>query len=179
MNKIDKVLLDEVKEWKGNILGFGNLSEKIIASIEKNNNILGFTLLSSSQKSSSTSKKGRSSRKLPYHKIRKKFRKKHIMHIIAFYDELERYHRRFISDSLYLAQDSITIFIKNENIDVDIIKKRYERYHQECEIISCKDGVVLKIRKINYKANKVRDTFYLFINFISDGINFIGDLFVV
>lgn len=177
MNKIEKVLLNSIKEMQGNILGFGNLSEKMVASIGKNDNILEFTLLSNGEPISDGSK-GRSSKKLSYRKIRKRFRKKHITNIIASYDELGSYRRRFIADSLYLAEHNINLFVKNEDIDVDTIKKRYERYHQECEVISCTDGVVLKITKKKYKKNKLRDTFCLFINFLGDGINFIGDLFV-
>ena len=177
MDKIEKVLLDSIKKMKGNVLGFGNISEKIIQSIDKNDNILEFTLLSDG-KVSSNGTKGHSQKKLPYRKIRKKFNKKHIMNIVASYDELGSYRRRFIADSLYLAEHSINLFIKNEDIDIDIIKKRYEKYHQECEVIQCRDGVVLKIIKKKYKKNKLRDTFYLFINFLGDGINFIGDLFI-
>lgn len=177
MNKIEKVLLDSIKEMQGSILGFGNLSEKVIEMIDKNSNITEFTLLSDKNLSSDGGK-GRSSKRIPYKKICKKFRKKNITNIIASYDELEKYRRRFISDSLYLAKSEIHIFIKNEDIDTDIIKKRYERYRQDCEVITCRDGVILKITKKNYKTNKVRDTWYLFINFLSDGINFIGDLFI-
>lgn len=177
MNKIEKVLLDSAKKLEGNILGFGNLSEKVIETIDKNTKITEFILLS--DKSLPTSDgKGRSSKRIPYKKIRKKFRKKNITTIIASYDELEKYHRRFISDSLYLVKKEIYLYIKNEDIDVDIIKKRFARYHQDLEEIACKDGTLLKITKTNYKKNKARDSWYLFMNFIGDGINYIGDLFV-
>jgi len=177
MNKIDKVLMDDIKKMKGSILGFGDFDEKIINSINKNDNIIEFSLLSNGIISSEDSGRS-SSKKILYRKIRRKFRKKNITNIIASYEDLDKYHRRFISDSLYLAKNQIHVFIKNDEIDVDIIKKRFERYHQECEMIECRDGIVLKITKKNYKRNRLRDTLYLFINFIGDGINFIGDLFV-
>lgn len=178
MNKIDKVLLDSVKNMQGSVLGFGNISQKIIDSIDKNNNILEFTLLSGDS-GIKVEKDGFSSKKIPYHKIYKKFRKKNITSIIASYDELAKYKRRFISDSLCLAKQNVIVFIKNEDIDVDVIKKRYDRYHQNCEIINCRDGVVFIITKEKYKKNKLRDKLYLFINCIEDVINFIGDLFVI
>lgn len=177
MNKIEKVLLDSVKEIKGTILGFGNLSDKVITAIDKNDNIIEFTLLSNSNESSGDTK-GRNTKKVPYHKIRKKFRKKDITSIIASYDDLQKYRRRFIADSLFLAKDNIYLFIKSEDIDVEIIQKRYERYRQECEMIPCRDGFLLKITKKNYKKNKVRDTWYIFLDFIIDILNIIGDLFV-
>ena len=36
------------------------------------------------------------------------------------------------------------------NIDIDIIKHRYERYHEVVEIIKCRDGFVLHIEKQKY-----------------------------
>ena len=178
MDKIDKVLLDSVKNMQGSVLGFGNISQKIIDSIDKNDNILEFTLLSGDSSVKGGSDRG-ASKKIPYHKIYKKFRKKNIASIIASYDELEKYKRRFISDSLCLAKQNVVVFVKDNNIDADIIKKRYDRYHQNCEMINCRDGIVLIITKDKYKKNKLRDKFYLFINCIEDVINFIGDLFVV
>lgn len=178
MNKIDKVLLDSVKNMHGSILGFGNISQKIIDSIDKNSNIVEFTLLSGGKYANGETG-GRTSKKIPYHKIYKKFRKKNISNIIASYDDLEKYKRRFISDSLSLTKQNVIVFIKDSDIDVDIIKKRYQRYHQKCEMINCRDGVVLIITKEKYRKNNIRDKVYLFLNYIEDAINFIGDLFVV
>lgn len=179
MNKIEKVLLDNSRTMHGSVLGFGSLDEKLLSEIDKNQNITTFTVLSDLNYTGGEGKKRGPSKKISYRKIRKKFRKQNIQYIIASYDDLHGYHRRFISDSLYLAEYSVILFVKNEDIDIDIIKKRYARYHQKCDVISCRDGVVFKITKKDYKENRIRDTFYLFINFVSDGINFIGDLFVV
>lgn len=178
MNKIEKVLLDSIKEMHGFILGFGNLDEKIIKSIDKNNKINEFILLSDTYTKSTGKSKSKRTKKIAYRKIRNRFKKKNVTNIIASYEELEKYQRRFISDSLFLAKDNIYLFIKNKDIDADIIKKRYERYHQECEMIPCRDGIIVKITKKNYKANKAKDTLYLCMNFMSDVMNFIGDLFV-
>lgn len=177
MNKLEKVLLDSIKEMNGFVLGFGSLEDKIINAIKKNKNIFEFTLLGDYGECGSGIK-SKKSRELPYHKIRNKFKKKNIEHIIAYYEKLGKYHRRFIMDSLYLANKSIDIFIKDKDIDIDLIIKRYQRYQQKCELIECRDGFVLKIIKNNYKKNKFRDIFYLFIDFIVDGINFVGDLFI-
>ena len=179
MNKIEKILLDNSRTMHGNVLGFGSLDDKLVSEIDKNQNITTFTILSDLNYASGAGKKRGFSRKISYRKIRKKFRKQNIQYIIASYDDLHGYHRRFISDGLYLAQYGILVFVKSDDIDIDIIKKRYARYHQQCEIISCRDGVVFKITKVNYKKNRIRDIFYLFMNFVSDGINFIGDLFVI
>lgn len=177
MNKIEKILLDSIKEMNGFILGFGTLDDKVINSIKNNKNIFEFTMLNNGS-NSGDGKKGKNSKKLPYRKIRKKFINKNVGHIIAYYDELDKYHRRFISDSLYLANSSIYIYMKNTDIDIDLIVKRYQRYQQHCELVKCRDGFVLKITKNDYKKNIFRDIFYLFIDFILDGINLIGDLFI-
>lgn len=178
MNKIEKVLLDEIKNMQGFVLGFGNLSEKLISNIDKNNNITEFVLLSDEYTSSIGNSKSKTNNKIAYRKIRKKFKHKNITNIVASYDELGKYHRRFICDSLYLAKENIYVFIKNEDIDEELIEKRYQRYHQQLQIIECRDGFVLHIKKTKYRKNKARDMIYLITDCIVDGINFIGDLFV-
>lgn len=179
MNKIEKVLLDKVKTMKGFVLGFGSLDESIIKGINKNNNINEFILLSDTNISSTSDSKSKNNKKLSYHKIQKKFRKKNVTNIIASYDDLKSYHRRFIVDSLFLAKENIYVIIKNEDIDVDLVSKRFKRYHQELEVIECRNGYVLQIRKTKYRKNKLRDSIYLIIDFFIDILNIIGDLFVI
>ena len=177
MNKLEKILLDSIKEMNGFVLAFGSLEDKLINAIEKNKNIFEFTLLGDYIKGESGIK-GKKSKKLPYRKIRNKFKKKNVEHIIAHYEELGKYRRKFIIDSLYLANKSIDIFIMDKDIDINVIINRYQRYQQNCELIKCRDGFVLKITKNDYKKNKFRDILYLFIDFVVDGINFVGDLFI-
>jgi len=179
MNKIEKVLSDEIKKMQGFVLGFGNLSEKLINNINKNNNINEFVLLSDEYTSSTGNAKLKGNKKIAYRNIRKKFKNKNVTNIVASYDELGKYHRRFIADSLYLTEQNIYVFIKNEDIDEELVTKRYQRYHQKLEIIECRDGFILHIEKSKYRKNKIRDLFYLIIDCIIDGINFIGDLFVI
>lgn len=179
MNKIEKVLSDKVRNMKGFVLGFGQIDESLIKEIDKNNNINEFVLLSDANMSSTENSKSKNNKKLSYHKIQKKFRKKNITNIIAFYDDLKSYRRRFVIDSLFLAKENIYVIIKNEDIDVDLVKNRFKRYHQELEITECRNGYVLQIKKTKYRKNKVRDSLYLLMDFIVDIINLIGDLFVL
>jgi len=178
MNKKEKVLIENIKEMKGKILGFGNLSDKIIDSINKNNNIEEFVLLSDNYGLSSGKSRKSKTKKITYRKIRKQFKNKNITNIIASYEKLKKYKRRFISDSLFLSKDKIYIFIKNNEKDIEIIKKRYERYKQEIKMINCKDGTILIIIKKHYKKNKLKDTIYLIIDIIIDELEIIGDLFI-
>jgi len=178
MNKIEKTLLNSIENMQGYVLGFGNIDDKIIKAINKNNEISEFVLLSDDCVSDDDTKSKRT-KKIPYRRIRKKFKKKNVTNIIASYDELGKYHRRFISDSLFLSKQNIYVFIKNEDIDIELIEKRYKRYHQKMKLIECSDGFLLHIEKIKYRKNVFRDKIYLFIDLVVDGINFIGDLFIV
>lgn len=180
MNKVEKYLVASIHNMQGHGLGFGTFGEKVMSEISKNSLITEFDFLSSNE--------GRVIRggnvkkhleKIPYRKMRKKFRKKRIDYIIANYDELGKYHRRFVMDSLYLAKNKIDVIVRNEDIDIELLAKRYQRFHIYYELIHCKDGVILHIEKENYKKNKFRDSFYLLIDSFVDIVNFIGDLFVI
>jgi len=179
MNKIEKVLLDSIKSMDGFVLGFGDFSDKITSTIDKLNSITEFTVLSGGNMSSGE-KCGKKPRlkKILYKKIKKKFKNKNVNYIIASYEELEGYKRRFISDSLNLVNKSIYIYVNDEDIDINVIKRRYERYHETVEIIECRDGFVLHIEKKKYKKNIIRDKFYLIIDAIVDGFNFFGDAII-
>lgn len=179
MNKIEKILIDCIKKIEGNVLGFGNLDEKIIKEIDKNKNISEFILFSDDNISGEESKKTKRNKQVAYKKIRKKIKKKNINNIIACYDDLKGYRRRFVQDSLYLSKQNIYVYIKSEEIDEELIIKRFKRYHQDIELIECKDGFVIHIKKVKYRKNKIRDMFYLVIDFVIDVINIIGDLFVI
>ncbi len=179
MNKIEKVLLDSIKRMDGFVLGFGDFSEKITSTIDKLNSITEFTILSGGKISSDGgSGKKTKLKKILYKKIKKKFKNKNVNYIIASYEELEGYKRRFISDSLYLVNKGIYIYVNDEDIDINVIKRRYERYNEIVEIIECRDGFVLHIEKKKYKKNIIRDKFYLVIDAIVDGFNFFGDAIV-
>ena len=179
MNKIEKVLLDSIKNMDGFILGFGSFSDKITSIIDKFDSITEFTTLSDG-KIITDNKDGKKSKtkKVLYKKIRKKFKNKNVNYIIASYEELESYKRRFISDSLYIANKSIYIYVHDKDIDINTIKHRYERLNENVEITECRDGYVLYIEKKNYKKNIIRDKFYLIIDAIVDGFNFFGDMII-
>ena len=180
MNKIEKVTLDAINKMEGCILGFGNFSDNITSKINKLDKIYEFLILDNGEMKSQQGEGGskKKNKYISYKKIKKKFKKKNIDYIIANYEELGKYHRRFISDSLFLTNKSIYVIIKSEDTDVELIKRRYGRYKETCEIIECRDGFVLHIEKNKYKSNILRDKIYLIIDTIIDGIIFFGDVFV-
>lgn len=182
MNKIEKVMLDIVNKMEGCIVGFGSFSDNVKDKINKSDKIYEFLILDNGEIKSKEDSAGSKNKNkyiyISYKKIRKKLRNKNINHIIANYEELGRYHRRFISDSLFLTNKSIYIIVKNDDTDIDLIRKRYERYNEVCEITECRDGIVLHIIKNKYKNNFIRDKFYLTIDTIVDGIILFGDIFV-
>lgn len=179
MSKIEKILIDSIKKMNGYVLGFGNLDEKTIKEIDKNKNISEFMLLSDNCINTGGKQKAKRKKHILYKKIRKKFKKKNVTNVIACYDDLKKYRRRFISDSLFLSKENIYVFIKDEDIDEELVERRFKRYHQEVKLIECSDGFVLHIKKIKYRKNKFRDTLYLFLDSISDMVSLIGDLFII
>ena len=108
-----------VKKLDGNILAFGNLSDKVINSINENNNILLFDLLNNSKDSGDSS--DYKNKKIRYSNIRKKYMKKNITNIIAIYSDLEEYKNNFIIDSIVISKKNIYLMVSKKD-DIELIK---------------------------------------------------------
>lgn len=177
MNKIDNYLIKSLKKVTGNVLVFGDVSDKVINSIEKNDVVLELTLLS--KKTSNSLGKGTSKeKKVLYNNIRKKFKKSKISTIVSCYDDLEKYRYQFISDSVVIAHSSIYLYIKSNEFNVDRIKKYYSHYNVIIEEEKCSDGVLLLINVDNKKYSKVKEKWYHIIDKIYDLYELISDLVI-
>ncbi len=169
-------IYDITKCTSGNVLGIG-VDEKISEILEQNDLVTNCNLLNSYTKEKNKSKqKKQRLKKIRIKKLRKVFKKKKVDFIICNIDEIKKYTKTFIKDSIYINKDMLYIYnIKDEELKQELIKK-YKRYNTIIEEIKDNNVTILKIDNKNSKTNILKDTFYLIIDTLTQLFNIISDL---
>ena len=169
-------IYDITKCLSGNVLGIG-VDEKITELLEQNNLVTNCNLLNSYAKTKKTkTPKKQRLKKIRIKKLRKTFKKKKVDFIICNIEEIKKYTKTFIKDSIYINKDMLYIYnIKDEELKQELIKK-YKRYSTIVEEIKDNKTTILKIDNKNSKTNIFKDTFYLIIDTSIQLFNIISDL---
>lgn len=169
-------IYDITKCTSGNVLGIG-VDEQITEILEQNNLVTNCNLLNSYTKETNQkpTKKQRL-KKIRIKKLRKVFKKKKVDFIICNIEEIKKYLKTFIKDSIYINKDMLYIYnIKDEELKQELIKK-YKRYNTIVEEIKDENTTILKIDNKNSKTNIIKDTIYLIIDTLTQLLNIISDL---
>ena len=169
-------IYDITKCVSGNVLGIG-VDENISKILEQNDLVLNCNLLNSyvSQKNKKQ-KDGRRLKKIRVKKIRKVFKKKKVDFIICNVEEIEKYLKTFIKDSVYINKDMLYIYnIKDNELKEELIKK-YKRYSNSVEEIKDHNSIILKIDNKKSKTNIFKDYFYLIVDTLVQLFNLISDI---
>ena len=167
-------IYDIARVVSGNVLGIG-VDEKISQLLEQNKRVLNCNLLNSKTKNTSTIKKQKL-KKISIKKIRKIFKKKNVDYIICDIEEMKKYQKTFIKDSVYINKEILYIYnIREKEIKEELIKK-YKRYNSKIEELKDKDSVILKIDNKEAKTNKIKDLKYTIIDTLVSIFNLISDL---
>lgn len=162
------------KYLTGNVLGIG-VDEKISDILEKNDKVINCNLLNSKVKSKEQVKR-KKQKKISIKKIRKIFKKKNVDFIICNINEIKKYLKTFIRDSVYINKNLLYIYnIEDNELKNELIKK-YKRYNTEIEEIKEKNKTILKIDNTNSKTNKIKDIKYQIIDSLISLYNVISDL---
>lgn len=161
MKKVEKQLEYLIKNTEGKILGIG-LSKNVIAMIEKNKKITYCDLLNSFTKKGKESKK---KEKLFYIKdLRKKYKKNKLDLIIVDYNEVKKYKKTFIRDSIYICKGQIYVYNADESVEK---YKRYKAVIKTSEVVEI-DATKAKTNFIKDKIYYVVDTAETLIDYVSD-----------
>lgn len=169
-------IYDITKCTSGNVLGIG-IDEKITEILEKNKLVTNCNLLNSYTKTSNNTKtKKQRTKQIRIKKLRKVFKKKKVDFIICNIEEIKKYTKTFIKDSVYINKDMLYIYnIKDEELKQELIKK-YKRYNTIVEEIKDNKTTILKIDNKNSKTNIFKDILYLIIDTLIQLFNIISDL---
>ena len=169
-------IYDISKVVSGNVLGIG-VDETISGILEQNDRVLNCNLLNSfSNTKNIKQEKKQKLKKIRIKKLRKVFKKKKIDFIICNINEIKKYLKTFIKDSVYINKDILYIYnIEDEELKQELIKK-YKRYNVIVEEIKDKKTTILKIDNKNSKTNIFKDTFYLIVDTLAQLLSMISDI---
>lgn len=166
-------IYDIAKVVSGNVLGIG-VDENISGILEQNERVLNCNLLNSFSNTKNTKEENKQRlKKIRIKKLRKVFKKKKVDFIICNIDEIKKYIKSFVKDSIYINKEILYIYnLNDEEYKKEIIKK-YKRYNTKIEEI---DDSTLKIDNSNAKTNIIKDSFYIIIDTLISLFNMISDL---
>lgn len=159
----------------GKVIGVGIDNKEIIETIDKNNKILACDLLNSIDINGTA--KGKNKKKKYVKKIRKKYKKKKVNYIIVNSNEINRYLKTFVRDSIYINNTEIYYYM-DKSYDTENIIKRYKRYNTEIEVIKCDDGNIVRINTSKAKNKFFKDKLYYIVDTLGNIADIIGDILV-
>ena len=95
--------------------------------------------------------------------------------MICNYEDIKKYLRFFIKDSIYVTRGVIYIYGNIEEYVIEDLESYYKRYKTEIEITEYKSEFLIKIDVSKAKNNwlkdklyKIKDTVIYYVNVISD-----------
>lgn len=169
-----------LKEISGNVIVIGVREQHLLEVLEANEKVdLCYTLNADTEEETKKKRWGISREKtISIKKFRKVFKKKRIDNIICNIDDMEKYLKIFIKDSVYIGRGKIYYFGKIRKIDQaklnDLYKNYKITYHEE----KLKDGKIVEIDLKDAKTYRIKEIFYRIRDGISSAANLIGDYLV-
>ena len=106
------------------------------------------------------------------------FKKKKIDFIICNFEDIGRFLRTFIKDSVYINKSKLYIYGYTKDIDLELLEKRYKRYNTKIEILEFENQILITIDNSNAKNNPFKDFGYYICDIGYSLINLIGDLLI-
>lgn len=172
MEKIYSLLRKEFKNNSGSVLGIGIMDQKLIDIIDQNSKITFCDLLNDPKvkKEKTKRKLFNFTKRVSPKALRKRYKKKSIDYVICSYELINPYIKYFIKDSIYITNKEVYLYAKKDEIDLELIKKRYSRYNVEIDIQEYKIDTLITIKTNKAKNYFFKDKLY----FITDSLyNFI------
>lgn len=167
------------KEISGNVLTIGLEFPTVEQVLEKNDNIkVSYEMSFNGKKHGKNSKNGGKEKNISIKKIRKIFKKNKIDYIICNIEDVERFLRTFIRDSVYINKNKLYIYGNKKQMDLELLEKRYGRYNTKIEVLEFEKEVLITIDSSESKINKYKDFLYNISDLGYSLINLIGDLLI-
>lgn len=167
------------KNVSGKVLVIGLENKTVEQVLDKNENITElYTMNFNGKKKTKDKTKGRRYKTISIKKIRKIFKKKRIDYIICNIEDINRFLRTFIKDSIYINKTKLYIYGNKEILDSELIEKRYKRYNTKISITEYNKELLIEIDNSNAYNNKIKDIFYNISDICYSVVNIIGDLLI-
>lgn len=162
-------LEDIIKKIKGNVLAI-ELDNKLLEYFDSNNKINLYSIYSNSNKGKGFGKNSKKrqtnkGKSINIKRLRRYINKKSVDYLFCNFNEMMKYYKYIVKDSVYLTCNLIYVYANND-IDKEFILNKYKRYNVNLDVTNYKIGYIIKIDTSNAKNNKLKDFLY-----------FIGDTF--
>ena len=157
-NKLEEI----IKNAEGNVLSVC-LDDKLMNFLHSNNKINLYSIDSGSSIGALKNKSKRKTNKgknINIKKLRKYINKNSVNYMFCNMNEMFKYYKYFIKDSIYLNKNKLYIY-GNKDIDKDLLIKNYSRYNTKVECFEYKTGFILIIDNTNSKTNIFKDIIYI------------------
>lgn len=172
-------LKDICKNISGNILIIGLDYPTVEQVLEKNIKIKNqYSMSFNGKKRAKTKERGRRGKTISIKKIKKIFKKKRVDYIICNIEDISKFLRTFIRDSVYINKNNLYIYGKKSDMDIELLEKRYKRYNTKIEITEYDKEILISIDNSKSKNNKIKDIGYSFADLGYSIVNIIGDLLI-
>lgn len=167
------------KSFSGNVLTIGLEFPTVEQVLDKNSNInKSYSMMFNGKKRCKRQEKGGRGKTVSIKKIRKIFKKKRLDYIICNIEDIDRFLRTFIRDSVYINKNKLYIYGNKKDIDLELIEKRYSRYNTKLEVLEFDKEILITIDNSEAKNNKFKDFFYNISDLGYSIVNIIGDLLI-
>lgn len=167
------------KNINGKVLVIGLENKTVEQVLDKNENIEElYTMKFNGKKKTKGKTKGKRGKTISIKKIRKIFKKKRIDYIICNIEDINKFLRTFIRDSVYINKTKLYIYGTKDNLDSELIEKRYKRYNTNIVITEYNKELLIEIDNTNAYNNKIKDIFYNMYDIGYNMVNMIGDLLI-
>ncbi|MGE5455596.1 MAG: hypothetical protein ACM3O4_00610 [Ignavibacteriales bacterium] len=172
--KLERELVNITKKIKGSLVCFDVNNNNIIEAIRNNKKINDYYEFTFGGRVAPKMKSSISRKKYNIKKIRKYFKKKSVNYFIGDIRNLKKYFNSFIKNSINLNNDTIYLYGKNSDYEIDELRYRYERYGIKVKVKTDEEHFLLEINVKDAKAKilknckyRIRDNIYNLGEYIS------------
>lgn len=177
MKTIDAYLVKKIKFMNGQVIAIG-CSDAVLNAISENDHITTcYDLNNISKVSGKYKAKGRV-RNININKFKRKFKKKRTKTMIVNILDVLDFSRQFVPSSVYMTKELIYLYTNKKNEKVDLMIKKYHRYHTSIEEIELKDGMIYKIDCSNTKQSRIKDLGYSVKDMVDKAMDILGDYLI-
>ena len=168
------------KEATGSFVSIDLQYPTVISILEKNTKIVNGYLLEFDGKKKGKGKNTKAKRfkKINIKKLRKTFKKKSVDTIVCNYEEIHKYMRFFVKDSIYINKGKLYLYGKKEEFVLEDIESFYKRYKTTITITEYDKEFLIEIDNSQAKNNFIKDKMYSIKDLMVSIINFIGDIMI-
>lgn len=168
------------KDIKGNVITIGLEYKTVETAIDNNKNINNLYVMNfEGKKRTRKLEKGRKRAKIvSIKKFKKIFKKKRIDYIICNIEDVNKFLRFFIRNSVYINKNKLYIYGNKDNIDIELLQNRYKRYTSKIAVTNYDKDVLLEIDNSEAYNNYLKDFIYNICDLFYDIVNAIGDILI-